>query len=321
MKKIKGIIKKHKKTKILIKNLTQGDIALLSHKNLDEIAAKSLLNSKVLAIINTEKTSTGDYPNKGPMILFNNNIPMYEIPHNFYNIISNNDECEIINNKLFINNTMLCNLKESTYKLDTNKFERTMKNFISNTLEYANNEKDILFNDIKTPILETNFTNKDTLIVSRGPEYRKDLRLLKGYIQDKKPITIGVDGGGDAILELGYIPDIVLGDMDSVSDICLKKSKEIVVHGYVDGKAPGINKIKKLNLGAKVFNFIGTSEDAAIVLSYLNNTLKILLVGSHNNAIDFLEKGRKGMASTFLIRTLLGDNIIDTRGINRIFNK
>jgi len=35
--------------------------------------------------------------------------------------------------------------------------------------------------------------------------------------------------------------------------------------------------------------------------------------------IDFLEKGRKGMASTFLVRLKVGNRLVDARGVSQLY--
>ncbi|MBS4539974.1 hypothetical protein GOQ27_15970 [Clostridium sp. D2Q-11] len=315
---IKGLIIKNKRTKSLINKAQKGNIALIAHSDLDELAAYSLVECKVSAVINTRKSCTGSYPNRGPGVLSSFNIPLYDIESCFYSFINNGDTCEIINNKLFINGAYLCELSPVINNIDNNTFIETIKEFMTNTWKYIDKEKDLLFRDIHLPYLNTKITNKDVLLVSRGHSFKEDLHSLINYIKINEPIIIGIDGGGDALIKEDIIPDIIIGDMDSVSDSCLLKSKEIIVHGYLDGTAPGRYRIDKLGLEYKMFNFFGTSEDAAIIIAYLSNCKNIVLVGSHNNIIDFLEKGRKGMSSTTLIRSFIGDKIIDVKGINNI---
>ena len=142
---------------------------------------------------------------------------------------------------------------------------------------------------------------------------------IKSYIDEVKPVLIGVDGGGDALLEFGFTPDIIIGDMDSVSDDCLLRSKEIIVHAYSDGRAPGLDRVKDLGLKSKIFTSPGTSEDIALLLAYEKNADLIVAVGTHSNMIDFLEKGRPGMASTFLVRLKVGGILVDAKGVNKLY--
>ncbi len=45
----------------------------------------------------------------------------------------------------------------------------------------------------------------------------------------------------------------------------------------------------------------------------------IVTVGSHFNLIEFLDKDREGMSSTFLTRLRVGDKLVDTKGVSRLY--
>jgi uncharacterized membrane-anchored protein len=169
------------------------------------------------------------------------------------------------------------------------------------------------------PSLNINLKARHVLVVARGKNYKEDLKAIRSYIDEVNPVKIGVDGGADALLEFGWNPDIIVGDMDSVSDIALVKCKQRIVHAYLDGHAPGMERIRKLQLNANIFAFPGTSEDIALLLAYENKAELIVAVGSHTNMIDFLEKGRKGMSSTFLVRMKVGYKIIDAKGVSELY--
>lgn len=324
---IKGRVKIDIKTKNLINNLEQNDIAVIFHKDLDEIAAISLSEKKVSCVINTEEFISGKYPNKGPSILIENNIPLFQLNGDYgFSSIQDGDIIEIkdsnitmdgklIGTVILVDNNMVIDLiKAANYNL-----ESELDIFIENTLEYAKREKSLVTGKINVPKLDIDLTDKQVLVVVRGRDYKVDLQTIKSYINEIKPILIGVDGGGDALLEFGYIPDIIIGDMDSVSDKSLLVAKEVIVHGYSDGKAPGIRRVKELGIKPKIFISPGTSEDIALLLAYEKGADLIVALGTHTNMIDFLEKGRAGMASTFLTRLKVGERLVDAKGVNKLY--
>ncbi|WP_425448694.1 putative cytokinetic ring protein SteA [Dethiothermospora halolimnae] len=324
---IKGVLKKDKKTKNLISRLKSGDIALINHRDLDEIAAMSLIESKVKCVINTEKTISGKYPNRGPLLLLEANIPIFECNNKLiFDQVKEGDLVNLSGDKLIVDDNYFYKCKLLSKK-DINKelnkaylnMEIELDKFIENTLLYAKREKDLVIGKVDIPKINTRIKNKHVLVVVRGSNYKRDLGAIKMYIDEVKPVLIGVDGGADAILEFGYKPDIVIGDMDSVSNRCLKSAKEIIVHAYTDGYAPGLKRIKQLNLKTEVFSSPGTSEDIALLLAYSKNPDLIVAVGTHNSMIDFLEKGRKGMASTFLVRLKVGEKLIDAKGVSKLY--
>ena len=324
---IKGNLKKDKRTKDLAKILVPGEIAVIEHRDLDEIAALSLKDTRIRGVINLEKSISGKYPNKGPLILHESGIPIFECDcKEIFDILEDGQAISIENEKLIYKNEVLCDALELTKKkidellqIGYDNIENELDDFIDNTLHYAKKEKELVTGNIEIPKVSTSFKNRHALVVVRGKDYKKDLLAVRNYIGEVNPILIGVDGGEDALLEAGYIPDIVIGDMDSVSDKCLKKSKEIVVHGYANGKAPGLERIQNLGLDSVLFPSPGTSEDIALLLAYSNDVDLIVAVGTHNSMIDFLEKGRKGMASTFLVRLKVGPKLIDAKGVNELY--
>jgi uncharacterized membrane-anchored protein len=191
--------------------------------------------------------------------------------------------------------------------------------FTENTMSYLREEKDLLLEGVGVPDVKTDFDGRHVLIVVRGYDYREDLVTLRSYISERRPLLIGVDGGADALLENGYTPDIILGDMDSCSDEALRCGAELIVHAYRDGRAPGLERTRKLGLDAVAFPVGGTSEDAAMLLADSKGAQLLVAVGTHASLVEFLDKGRAGMASTFLTRLRVGPKLVDAKGVSRIY--
>jgi len=198
-------------------------------------------------------------------------------------------------------------------------FQVVLADFVENTLEYARREKNILLQDMPLPPLKVRFFKRPVLIVVRGKNYKEDLKVLSSYIQEEKPVLIGVDGGADALLESGFVPHIIVGDMDSVSDKALCSGAELVVHAYPSGKAPGLSRVQEMELPCHVLPLTGTSEDVAMLMAYEAGCSLIVAVGTHSNIVDFLEKGRRGMASTFLVRLKVGSILVDAKGVSQLY--
>jgi len=318
-------LKKGDKTKELTKRLQSGDWALIKHADIDWVAAEALERKGTKGVINAEKFITGSYPNLGPSYLLKNQIPMWEIPKEAFELIPDDIEAEIIDNVLCYGEEKLV-LKEITAEdieagliIAKENLPQRLNDFATNTLSYAQKELGLLTKQLPLDSLKTKVTKRETVIVVRGQDYREDLRAIRSFIEDRHPIIVAVDGGADAVYELGYKPDIIIGDMDSVSDRVLKSGAELIVHAYVDGRAPGKERLDTLGLKCLVIPCEGTSEDLAMLMLHQQEAALIVTVGSHSNMIDFLEKGRKGMASTFLTRLRAGDRLIDAKGLSIIY--
>jgi uncharacterized membrane-anchored protein len=181
-------------------------------------------------------------------------------------------------------------------------------------------ESELLTGEIDFPKTRTDFRDRHVLIVVRGTTYRKDLNALRAYIQDVRPVLVGVDGGADAILEAGLRPDMVVGDMDSAGDEALRCGAELIVHAYRDGQAPGRERLVDLGLEHLVAPAVGTSQDVAMLMAYEKGAALIVSVGAHFNLVEFLGKNRAGMSSTFLTRLRIGETLVDAKGVSRLYN-
>lgn len=324
---VQAPIKVDRKTKRLAKRLTGGEIAVINHIDIDEVAANSLIEGKVKLVINASKSISGRYPNKGPGILTENNVLIVDnVGEDLFHELKEGQIIEIIDGKIYRDGILLGQGDVLDREEVDVRIKKAYENiaveldrFIDNTIEYAKKEKGFILGDVEIPHVKTKYKNRHVLIVVRGQDYKQDLSTILSYIEEMKPILVGVDGGADALLEFGYTPDVIVGDMDSVSDEALKKAKEIVVHAYTDGRAPGLKRVQDLGLDAIVFPAPGTSEDIAMLIAYEYKAELIVALGTHSNMIDFLEKGRKGMASTFLVRLKIGSKLIDAKGVNLLY--
>jgi uncharacterized membrane-anchored protein len=315
-----------KRTKNLLRRIKPGQIAVILHKDLDELAAQEMVRLRVKAVINFDTSLSGTFYTGGPAILIKAGIPLMDAKADF-NGIKEGDFIEIKNDGcIYVNNIFFCKafpVNEQLIKLKENESKqnycRELEKFAINTLDFIHREKYILSENFCFPELDVKLEGKHVLVVIRGKDYKEDLYTLSSYIDEMKPVLIGVDGGADVLLDFGLRPDIIIGDMDSISDRGLLCGAEIIVHAYTDGRAPGLERIKKKGLKYHILAIPGTSEDAALLLAYEKKANLIVAVGTHTNLIDFLEKGRHGMASTFLVRLKVGHILIDAKGVNKLY--
>jgi uncharacterized membrane-anchored protein len=191
--------------------------------------------------------------------------------------------------------------------------------FAANTLEFLRRERDLITHGITVPDLDTSMDGRHVLVVVRGYRYREDLKALRPYIREYRPVLLAVDTGADALLSVGYRPDVIIGDMDSVSDEALGSGAELIVHAYPDGRAPGLNRVKDLGLPAVQLPAAGTSEDVALLVADACGASLIAVVGTHWTVEEFLDKGRPGMASTFLTHLRVGGKLVNARGVHQLY--
>jgi len=322
---LSGPARVDRRTKDLTKRLRPGDIAVIDHQDLDRVSAEALVACRPAAVVNAATSISGRYPNLGPEILVAAGIPLLDSAGP--DVMTIKDGTELVLDEGSVRSEE-ATLATATL-LDNEAVQDAMTQarlglsdqleaFAANTMDYLRKERELLFDGVGVPDITTDLDDRHVLIVVRGYHYKEDLQTLRHYIREYKPILIGVDGGADALIEARHKPDLIVGDMDSVSDDALRCGAEIVVHAYRDGRAPGLERVRSLGVEPVVFPATGTSEDVAMLLADDKGAQLIVAVGTHVTLVEFLDKGRSGMASTFLTRLRVGGKLVDAKGVSRL---
>lgn len=325
---LSGTARCDRRTKNLVKRLRPGAVAVIDHADLDALAARALADAGVGAVVNAQPFISGKYPNRGPTVLLAAGVPMFQLsgPAQFARLHEGAslviDEGGGLSQDGRLVDTLTvwdeARIARETAAARAN-LGSELEKFARNTLQYLDADKDLLLDPTDVPALRrVKMAGRHALVVVRGEGYKEDLAMLRGYLQDLRPVLVAVDGGADALLEIGRRPDIILGDMDSVSDAALRCGAQVIVHAYKNGEAPGLDRVRALGLDADLFAVPGTSEDAALLLAYEHGADLIVAVGTHSNLEDFLDKGRAGMASTYLVRLKVGPRLVDARGVFKL---
>ncbi len=316
-----------RKTKSLVNRLCPGDIAIIDHADLDLTGADALIGCQVAAVVNTAQSITGRYPNRGPQHLLEAGIPLVDdCGPEVFDRVKEGQCVRLDGDTLYLGDQVVAKGRQQ----DAGSVAASMAEakahlaaeieaFAANTLEYMKHEYPLLIEGIDIPELRTKLDGRDVLVVVRGYHHREDIATLRSFIRERKPVMLGVDGGADALLEAGYRPDLIVGDMDSISDRALTCGAEIVVHAYPDGRAPGLARVQALGLDAVLCAVPGTSEDIALLIADEKGASLIVAVGRHDTLVEFLDKGRSGMASTFLTRLRVDDKMVDAKGVSRLY--
>jgi uncharacterized membrane-anchored protein len=324
---VSGVARLDRRTPRLAGRLNAGDIAIIDHVDLDRVSAEALAAARPAVVINAQPSISGRYPNLGPEVLVERGILLVDnVGAEIFGAIKEGTKIRVDGATVCIGETVVAHgtaqnaetvaaaMLEARAGLSTQ-----LEAFAVDTAEFMGRERALLLDGVGIPAVRTKFAGKHVLVVVRGYSYKQDLKSLKHYIREYKPVLIGVDGGADALLEAGHKPHVIIGDMDAVSDAALATGAEVVVHAYPDGRAPGLARVQDLGIEATTFPTSGTSEDAAMLLADENDASVIVSVGGHATLTEFLDKGRGGMASSLLTRLRLGAKLVDARGVARIY--
>jgi uncharacterized membrane-anchored protein len=317
-----------RRTKDLVKRLRPDEIAIIDHVDLDRVSAEELAEAGVRVVVNVAASTSGRFPNAGPLELVRSGVTLIDAPGAaLFDDVTDGELLTVRGANLYRNGTCLARGEALTTRAleaaladQRQRVTKALEAFADNTLRHLREEGGLLSEGIAFPPLETRFRERHALVVARGPGYKGDLRIVRPYIRDFKPVLVAVDGGADALLERGLKPHVIVGDMDSVSDDALRSGAELLVHAYPDGRAPGAVRLERLGLRYETVPAPGISEDVALQLAHAKGAQLIVAVGTHFNLVEFLERDRAGMASTFVTRLKVGEVLVDAKGVSRLVN-
>jgi uncharacterized membrane-anchored protein len=341
---VAGSVRLGRRTKLLVKHLLRGEVALIDHLDIDRVSAEELIVAGAVAVLNSSPSSSGSYPNLGPQLLVEAGILLVDLPDDsLFDVLSDGDPVlvraapaipelasngaastsagEVLRRGEVLARGDLLDLDRVRAETEARRSEvgEAIERFAHNTIEHMREERELLAGRIELPRFATDFRDRSTLVVVRGVGHQRDLRALRPFIRDMRPVIVAVDGGAEALLDEGLAPDMIVGDMDSAGEAALRCGAELVVHSYPDGRAPGRHRLEELGVKFKLVPAPGTSQDVALLIAAEKGARLIVAVGSQFNLVEFLDRNRKGMSSTFLTRLRIGEILVDAKGVSRLY--
>ncbi len=327
-----------RRTKLLVKHLAQGEVALIDHLDIDRVSAEELIAAGAVAVLNCSPSSGGSYPNLGPQLLVEAGVLLLDLPDDsLFDALSDGDPLvvrtsqggegegsaggEVLRGGEVLARGEVLDLARVCAETEARRSEigEALERFAHNTIEHMREERELLAGRIELPRFATDFRDRSTLVVVRGVGHQRDLRALRPFIRDMRPVIVAVDGGAEALLEEGLTPHMIVGDMDSAGEAALRCGAELVVHSYPDGRAPGRRRLEELGVHFKLVPAPGTSQDVALLIAAEKGARLIVSVGSQFNLVEFLDRNRQGMSSTFLTRLRIGEILVDAKGVSRLY--
>jgi uncharacterized membrane-anchored protein len=323
----RGTARLGRRTKLLARQLRSGDVAIIDHPNLDRVSAEDMIAARVTAVINCRQSVSDRYPNLGPLMLAEAGIALVDVADDsLFEACRDGDLLEVRGGEVRRAGVLLARGRvlsaaelRAQWRARQDQIGEALERFALNTIEHMRDERELLGGRLELPAFTTDFRDHPVLVVVRGGGYIDDLRALRFYIRDVGPLIVAVDGAAEGVLEAGLRPDMIVGDMDSASDDALRCGAELVVHAYLNGWAPGRERLARLGLRHTVAPAPGTSEDIAMLIAAERGASLIVTVGTQLNLVGFLDRDREGASSTFLTRLRIGEILVDAKGVSRLY--
>ncbi|HTZ42584.1 MAG TPA: putative cytokinetic ring protein SteA [Jatrophihabitans sp.] len=324
---VAGVVRLDRKVSRLLNRLHPGDIAVIDFSDLDRSTADALVNAKVAAVVNAQPSISGRYPNLGPEVLIAHEIPLLdEVGPGIFADVKEGTRARLDGEVLYAGEREVARGVRQDADSVADALQRAkaglstqLELFASSTQQHMLREKELLLDGIGLPQLRTRFRGRHVLLVAKQFDHKADLKALKHYIRDFRPVLVGVDGGADVLRDAGYRPDLVIGELDQVSDAALREAGEVVAHADYHGRVTGLARVQDLRIEPEIFATSGTSEDAAMLLAEAGGARLIVTVGMRATLEEFLDSGRGGMASTVLTRLKVGGRLVDAKAAAQLF--
>src|SRR5829696_7055014 len=310
----------------LLPRLRRGDIAVLDLTDLDRATADALVQAEVAGVVNAAPCISGRYPTLGPEILVNAGIPVLDgVGPDVFREVKDGTRVRLDEHQLHVGDEVVAEGSQQTVESIALQLMEAkaglsaqLEAFAADTVEYMKRERTLLLDGVGIPEVRTRIAGRHVLVVARGYDYKQDLIALRHYVREFRPVLIGVDGGAQALLEAGYQPDILVGDVRTMPDEVLRGGAEVVVRAEPDGRVDGLERVQDIGVAAVPFPTAGNSEDVALLLAEAHGAELVVTVGTHATLEEFLDRGRTGTASTFLVRLKLGGRLVDAKAASRL---
>ncbi|TKV56173.1 thiamine pyrophosphokinase [Nakamurella flava] len=325
---VTGVARVSRRSDALLGRVGPKDIVIIDHRDIDRATADALVRAGVTGVVNASDSISGRYPNLGPEILLASGVLLVDgVGDQIFGKIKDGAKIRIDGGAVYAGENLLAEGVEQTTESVADQMieaktgmSSQLEAFAANAIEYMKRERTLLLDGVGIPDLHTDLKGKQVLMVAASADTRAQLKSLKKYIADYRPVLVGVDAGADALRTAGYTPDLIIGNPESIDSQTLRCGAEVVVPAHVDGHAPGLQRLQDLGVGAVTFPGSGTTEDLALLLADCHDAALIVTVGSRATLTDLLDRGRGGAtASTFLVRMRVSNKIVDASAVATLY--
>lgn len=326
-----GPARVHRRTASLLGHLRAGDVVVVDHVDMDRDTAQTLIDAGVVAVVNASAMISGRYPNLGPERLVEAGVLVVDnAGADVFDRLKDGTEVRIDQGVVYAGDTLVSPARELTadgvrseMALARSGLTAQLESFTHNTTEFLRREQDLLLHGHGVPRTATEMAGRPVVVAVRSHGWESELRGIRPFVREQRPVLIGVDRGADALAGAGHRPDVVVvtGDSeDQPSASVLRRAKDVVV--LVERGAPrgATEHLERLGIRPLRFETTATTEDAALLLASAHDASLIVGVGMHATLDEFLDRRRAGLASTFLTRLRLGPDLVDAAALPRLYD-
>ena len=319
-----------RRSKVLLPRLRPGDVAVLDHLDLDRATARALVDTGVAAVLNASPFLSGRYPALGPALLAEAGIVLLDQVEGV-DRIPDGSRIRVHDEVVYVDGDPVAMGREVDTAVLAGEMEQAraglgtqLDTFTHNSAAFLRREEGLLLHGEGLPSLSTRVAGRPALVVVDGGELIAQLRSVRAFIKERRPVLIGVDGGAEALRSAGYSPDIVvLGTGPDAPELpskaTLRDARDVVARVERGDRRP-VEQLERIGVRAARVETAATTEDVALLLAFASEATVIVGVGTHATLAEFLDRQRSGLASTYLTRLRVGQRLVDASAVPLLYS-
>ncbi|WP_151082138.1 putative cytokinetic ring protein SteA [Nocardioides cynanchi] len=328
-----------RRTTDLLPRLGSGDIAVVDHLDLDGSTAEALVEAGVAAVLNQSAMISGRFPNRGPQILVRAGIvlvdqltgvdgrsPMDAIPDGS-RVRLHTDGSVSVDGAVVARGRMLSAADVEGQLTAARAGLATQLSTLTHTsAEFLRREEALLLHGDGVPRLRTRLDERPVVVVAQGPDDAAELRLLRRYLREVRPVVIAVAGGVEVARAAGVRPDVIVLD-SRAEDIPaareLRAARDVVVTEAPGGVRSGgaeAERFERVGVRRVAMQTTAAPADAALLLADACGSGPIIAVGVRGTLEEFLDGGRDALASGYMTRLKVGSRLVDARAVPMLYS-
>jgi uncharacterized membrane-anchored protein len=335
---VAGTARTDRRISALLPRLRTGDIAVLDQVDLDGPTAEALAEAGVAAVVNRAAMISGRFPNRGPQILLDAGIPMIDQAEgtngrDLLTAVADGRRLLLRGGTVSVGDDVVAEGRSLTAQDVADQLtgaeagmSTQLHTLTHNSAEFLRREEALLLHGEGIPRVRTKLKNRPVVVVGQGPDDVAELRRIRRYLREVKPVVVATGEGLALARAAGVSPDVVVLD-SRAEDLPLAKElrscRDVVVTeapGGVRSEGAGSDRFDRIGVRAVPMRTTATPADAALLLADAGGATPIVAVGLRGTVEEFLDGSREGIGSGYMTRLKVGPRLVDATAVPLLYS-
>jgi uncharacterized membrane-anchored protein len=192
-----------------------------------------------------------------------------------------------------------------------------------NSAEFLRREEALVLHGEGIPRVRTRMRGRPVVVVAQGPDDAAELRRMRRYLREVKPVVIATGDGMAVARSAGLSPDVVVLDArtEDPSAKELRASRDVVVTDAPGMRTSGgAERFERMGVRVVSMQTTATAADAALLLADAAGATPIVGVGLRGTVEEFLDGSREGIGSGYVTRLKVGPRLVDATAVPMLYS-